>query len=143
MNLVKYNPKKYLKSGSWSSPEFFRYWFDSDLFDGLWNSVLQTDTLLNTYQVKETGDEYLIRIEIPGFTKSQIKAEVIDRTLLIHADNTNQDIWDSKSTFDQKIILPDYINIEKSKAHLEDGVLFITAPKQKPETKPTKQIEIK
>jgi HSP20 family protein len=95
----------------------------SRVFDRFWFSP----TYQNTYGVDITDNEYIITLEIPGFKKENIKVEVKNQTLYVSAKTLKATVSRSFRYFDWEPA--------NAKNKLEDGVLIITVPRTKQETK--------
>jgi HSP20 family protein len=124
----------------------------NDLFDGGLGRDLATANSSKWYpavDVLEGKDAYLIRAELPGMKKEDIKVEAKDGTLVLsgerksekpaegveyrHVERVSQKFWRSFS-------LPDTVKHDGIEASYRDGVLEIRVPKAE-EAKP-RQIEI-
>ena len=133
MNLVTYNQKNSPSKRGRSGPDFFRSWFDDDLFSYIWDSALGDSDVLTT---KETNEDYLIRLEVPGYNKDEIKVEVVEGILSIQGEKKeNDDIWGVSGNFSKYYTLPESISIDSTSAKIEDGILLITIPKEAKESK--------
>ncbi len=84
---------------------------------------------------------YTVELELPGFSKKEIKLEIKKGDLSISGSRTRKS-GDSESeiTFERFVMLPDLIDVEKIIAQLENGLLTITIPKAE-EAKP-RQISV-
>ncbi len=118
--------------------------FDQRFFGGQ-ISIFKTDIL-------EKDDRFELQAELPGFDKEDIKIDLQDDRLTISAEHK-----ESKETHDEKT---NYIHKERSfgsfsrsfhvanidtqniSASYQNGVLTLTLPKSKPETPPSRTIEI-
>jgi HSP20 family protein len=122
----------------------------NDLFDG--NLERFEPTLSKWYpavDLLEGKDSYLIRAELPGMKREDIKVEVKDGTLVVsgerksekpaegveyrHVERVNAKFWRSFS-------LPETVKQDGIEASYTDGVLEIRVPKAE-EAKP-RQIEV-
>ena len=99
-------------------------------------ALMQTD-------VKDLGNSYELGIELPGFKKEEIKAELTDGYLTISAEhNENKDEKDSNGRYIRKerytgrcsrrFYVGDSVEQEDIKAKFENGVLLLTLPKESP-----------
>lgn len=89
--------------------------------------------------IKSTGKEYVVEVEIPGVKKNEIDLNVEDQTLCI-AVRREKKVIDEKndylhrerhdSTMERSICLRD-ADFKQTKAKLENGILTITIAKQK------------
>ncbi|MDO4943055.1 MAG: Hsp20/alpha crystallin family protein [Lachnospiraceae bacterium] len=107
------------------------------------NTIMKTD-------VKETDQSYELDIDLPGYKKEDIKAELKDGYMTISAQNsTKNDEKDKDGKYIRReryygncsrtFYVGDEITQEDIKAKFEDGILKITVPKK--EAKP--QVEEK
>uniref|UniRef100_A0A1D1YM18 25. heat shock protein, chloroplastic n=1 Tax=Anthurium amnicola TaxID=1678845 RepID=A0A1D1YM18_9ARAE len=92
------------------------------------------------WEIKEAEDEYKMRFDMPGMTKKDVKVWVEDNMLIVKAeklskkskeDGEEEEGWSAKSygRYNSRIVLPDNVMMEKIKAEVKDGVLYITIPK--------------
>lgn len=103
-------------------------------------------------EISDKGEEYDIRAELPGIKKEDLDIDIEDNYLRINAkkyDETKEEEKNFKHSefnygeFSRTIQLPEEINIDKTEAKLEHGVLKITAPKLHKEKEKSKKIQIK
>ena len=97
-------------------------------------------TRMMTTDVKETDNEYQVDMNLPGFAKEDIKAELKDGYLTIKAEtNQNNDEQDENGKYirrerytgscSRSFYVGKYITEEDIKAKFEDGVLKLYVPK--------------
>jgi len=112
----------------------------TDMLDDFFNAPfrsLRHDTF--KIDVEEKDNTYLIKADLPGVKKDELKVSYDDQTLAIevHRDEKKEDEDKEKnylhrerrvSSMRRAIHLPD-VDPQKVKAKLEDGVLNITAEK--------------
>lgn len=123
------------------------------LFDSFFKSDIESGEELSTWypmvDVKETKDDFVVSVEIPGISKDDVKINVSENTLTIkgekkqekkEADHNFHRIERRYGSFQRSFTLPTQIEDGKVKASYKDGVLTITLPK-KEEVKP-KEIPI-
>ncbi len=103
-------------------------------------------------EISDKGEEYDIRAELPGIKKEDLDIDIEDNYLRINAkkfDETKEEEKNFKHSefnygeFSRTIQLPEEINIDKTEAKLEHGVLKITAPKLHKDKERSKKIQIK
>jgi HSP20 family protein len=108
--------------------------------DSLWAPVMD---------IEETKDDIIIKAEIPGMTKEDVKIQVSGDIITIsgerkreeeNRDKTYHRIERSYGQFQRMITLPGEVQSAKAKASYENGVLTIKLPKSE-EVKP-KEISI-
>ena len=146
MNLVKWNPRREIPTlpGRFNrlfDDPFFRIGRmadDSDL--GMWNPAVD---------LYEKDDHFMIKAELPGVNKDNIKIDLKDRLLTLSGERThNNEVKEenyyrrerSYGKFQRAFTLPADVDSDKIKAEFKDGVLQIEVPK--PEEKKAKQVTI-
>jgi HSP20 family protein len=121
----------------------------NDLFDENFDGQSRVSKWYPAVDVLESKDSYLIRAELPGMKKEDIKVEVKDGTLVLtgerksekpaegveyrHAERVAAKFWRSFS-------LPETVKQDGIEATYKDGILEIRVPKAE-QAKP-RQIEI-
>jgi len=100
------------------------------------SSVMKTD-------VKETENAYELEIELPGYKKEDVKAELKDGYLTISALKTeNQDEQDKNGNYirrerymgsaSRSFYVGEIVEKNDIQAKFQDGILFVTVPKKEP-----------
>ncbi len=127
--------------------------FGDDFFgDGFFknekNNLMKTD-------IKETDDLYILDVDLPGYQKEDIKVDVTDGYLTIHAKTSNEINDEQKGKYVRRerftgectrsFYVGEDIKDEEIKASFKNGILNLEIPKVKPEEKESskKYIEIK
>ena len=114
-----------------------------DLFDEMFNDPFFTrgENKLMKTDIKEKGDKYLLEVDLPGYEKENIKIEIDDGYLTVHASmNKNVDESDKNSKYVHKeryvgecsrsFYVGEEINEEDIKASFKNGTLKIELPKK-------------
>ena len=123
----------------------------NDLFDGNDHSEMQPNKSkwYPAVDVLESKDSYLVRAELPGMKKEDIKVEVKDGTLVLTGESKSEKPAEGveyrhvervASKFWRSLSLPDTVKQDGIVATYKDGILEIRVPKAE-EAKP-RQIEI-
>ncbi|MGA3234038.1 Hsp20/alpha crystallin family protein [Lactiplantibacillus pentosus] len=113
-----------------------------DLVNGLGRSFLNVGShgsVLKT-DIKETDDQYTMKVDVPGIDKQDIALKYRDGTLSIAvkrdsiSDESDKDgniIASERQTggFGRQYSLPD-VDVDKVEARYENGVLQLTLPKK-------------
>jgi len=108
--------------------------------DGAWNP---------TMDVSETKDDLVIKAEMPGMNKEDVKISIHDNVLTLKGEKKQEKeekdanyhrIERSYGSFCRSFTLPTSVKADKVKATYKDGVLNVTLPKTE-EAKP-KEIPI-
>lgn len=111
------------------------------------NHLLKTD-------IKENEDSYALEVEMPGVNKQDINLELKKGYLTISAEkHSSNDEKDKKGNYvrrerfygskSRSFYVGNNVKEEDIKASLDNGVLNIEIPKEKPQIEQTKKIEIK
>lgn len=96
--------------------------------------------LMNT-DIKEKDDAYEIYMNLPGFKKEDVQAEIKDGYLTVHAEtNTSSDEKDDDGKYIRKerysgscsrsFYVGESLDENDIKAKFEDGVLVLSVPKE-------------
>lgn len=100
--------------------------------------------------IAETDNAYLIKAEIPGVNKEDVKITIDDGVLTVSGERKEEKEENNKKlhrverfygTFSRSFTLPDNVDETKIDAQFKDGVLTLTVPKTE-KAKP-KAIEVK
>jgi HSP20 family molecular chaperone IbpA len=112
-----------------------------------------TDAGVMRTDVIESEDGYELDIELPGYTKEDVQAELKDGTLIITASHQNKIDESNKQfirrerfwgTCSRSFFIGQDIKQEDIKAKFEDGILKLYVPKKKevPQVKANNYIHI-
>ena len=146
MNLVKWNPWREMpvlhsRMSRMLNDPFFRVGqlADEDSL-GTWNPAVD---------LYEKDDHYVIKAELPGIEKSDIKIDLKDRVLTLSGERTYEDEVKEESyyrkersfgQFQRAFRLPAEVDSDKIRADFKDGLLRIEVPK--PEKTKSKEVTI-
>ena len=115
----------------------------SDMFDDMLfpatMSAANAPRLMNS-EVREYDDHYELNMELAGFKKEDIKAELKDGYLTIKAERTNSDAQNDggrvirserfMGTCQRTFYVGEHVQREDVRAAFEDGVLKLYIPKK-------------
>jgi HSP20 family protein len=123
-----------------------------DFFGDRFMNDIENSPVVKTWKptsdVIEKKDEFLVKVEIPGVKKEDIKVELVNNLLNISGERKSHTevkeenytcIESFSGSFSRSFQLPDGIEESKIKVKLEDGVLNLNIPKpekQKPKSIP-------
>lgn len=138
------------------SNDFMDDFFSVPRVTGFGGSGFDRDfSRMMTTDVKETDNGYQLDMNLPGFAKEDIKAELKDGYLTIHAEsNSSNDEKDDDGNFirrerytgscSRSFYVGDGVTQDDIHAAFKDGVLSLTVPKKEaiPEKEETKYIAI-
>ena len=120
-------------------------WFEDMFKDPFFNNLSTVSSMKTDIQEKEDG--FLVDIDIPGYAKEDVKAELKDGYLTISAEkNSSQDEKDEEGNYirrerhygqaSRSFYVGENISEEDIKASFKDGTLNLVIPK-----KDAKQLE--
>jgi HSP20 family protein len=116
---------------------------DHDKRDGIW---------LPLVDIEESQDEVLVRAEVPGMTKDDIKVSVVGNILTLSGERKYQSEEKGRTfhrmeraygKFYRSITLPTEVDNARVKAQYKDGVLTIALPKSENNRPKEIAIEVK
>uniref|UniRef100_A0A0A9DNZ0 SHSP domain-containing protein n=1 Tax=Arundo donax TaxID=35708 RepID=A0A0A9DNZ0_ARUDO len=96
------------------------------------------------WEVRERAGEYLVRFDMPGMTREDVRVSVQDRTLVVLAEKASkhaekegaeeedeEEAWPAASfgRYRTRVELPENVDVERIAAEGKDGVLYLTIPK--------------
>ena len=126
-------------------PSIFSNNFVDNFFDDMFrwpSNIRKADSSVMRTDVKDLGDSYELSMELPGYTKEDIKAELKDGIMTITAQkNENKDEKDTDGNYirreryygscQRSFQVGDALTEEDIHAEFKDGILKITLPKEK------------
>lgn len=148
--LVRKTPDNFIRTVNDEISSLLNRHFDSYFPDA--NYWEDTEKLSMPIEVTDKGKEYDIRAELPGIKKEDLDIDIEENYLRINAkkfDETKEEDKNFKHSefsygeFSRTIQLQDEIDIDKTEAKLEHGVLKIIAPKMNKEKEQTKKLIVK
>ncbi|MDI6851344.1 MAG: Hsp20/alpha crystallin family protein [bacterium] len=99
--------------------------------------------------IEETENEFIVKAELPGLKKDEVKLSITEDTLTISGERkmekeekgkTYHRIEMNYGKFERTVRFPTEVVPDKAKASYKDGILTITVPKS--EKAKSKEIEI-
>lgn len=127
-------------------PSILKKGFMDNVFDGDFFMDFKNEKAIGKTDIKELKDNYLLEIELPGFAKEDIKAEVNNGYLVVTAEhNNNKEEKDEKGRYIRKerysgqcmrsFYVGSELKEEDIKAKFENGILKLEVPKKEFEKK--------
>ena len=103
-------------------------------------------------EITDKGQDYEVRAELPGVKKEDLDIDIDKNYMTINAKKVEENKVDEKSykksefrygEFSRTVYFPEEINVDKTEAKLEHGVLKIDAPKKYTENESKKKLTVK
>ncbi len=148
--LVRKTPDNFIRTVNDEISSLLNRHFDSYFPDA--NYWENTEKLSMPIELTDKGTEFDIKAELPGIKKEDLDIDIEENYLKINAkkyDETNEEDKNFKHSefsygeFSRTIQLPEEIDINKTEAKLEHGILKIVAPKMHKEKEQIKKLIVK
>jgi HSP20 family protein len=101
--------------------------------------------------IVESAEEFRLEMQAPGFDKKDLKVEMVDDTLTIRGEHTEEERkedsrWTrrefSRAAFERSFVLPQSVKADAIQADYVNGVLQLTIPKSEEAKPKTRTISI-
>ena len=144
MELMKWNPTNELRNFNRILTNFF----DEPFFPVGRQEIAETPWAPRV-DIYDTKDAFMIKAELPGVDKNDIKVDVDGRVLTLRGEKKTETEEKEASyyrhemyvgTFERSFTLPEAVDPALIKAEYKDGILNLEVPK--PEERKPKQIEV-
>ena len=122
--------------------DLFDEMFSDPFFTGSENKVMKTD-------IKEKKDKYVIDMDLPGYEKNDIKIDIQDGYLTVHANVNKAETEKDEGKYVRKeryvgecsrsFYVGDNVKEEDIKASFKNGTLKLTLPKERQEKQDEKK----
>ncbi len=148
--LIKKAPDSFIKSVNDEISSILSRNFDSFFPEYIFSE--ETEKMAMPVEIKEKEKEYYIKAELPGVKKENLDIDIDKNHLTINARKEEETEEDTKSyrksefrygEFSRTVYFPMDIDIDKTEAKLEHGVLAVKAPKINAETESVRKLTIK
>lgn len=119
-----------------------------DVFDNFFRPVFSEETSSMKTNIRETSESYELDIEVPGFTKDQIKVSLENGYLCVVCERKNQEVngdYRRKEICEscaRNYYVGEDVSRDSIKAKCENGILTLTIPKSQPKQIEASYIEI-
>lgn len=146
--LIKKTPDNFIQSVNDEISSILNRNFDSYFPEYVYNDEYKCGMPV---EIDEKDKEYCVKAELPGVKKEDLDIDLEKNRLTINAKKEEEHKEDTKGyrksefkygEFSRTVYFPDEIDIEKTTAKLEHGILRIEAPKVNAEKVTTKKLEI-
>ena len=150
--LVKKAPDNFIKSVNDEISSILNRNYDSLFPEFLQDEDMACDKLAMPVELHEHDKEYCVKAELPGVKKEDLDIDIDKNYIVINAkkeeEKEEHDKHYSKSEFrygefSRTVYFPADIDVDKTDAKLEHGILKIVAPKLEKETDKVKKLAIK
>lgn len=103
-------------------------------------------------EITDKGKHYDVKAELPGVKKEDLDIDIDKNYIVINAKKEEEKIENEKAykksefkygEFSRTVYFPEEIDVEKTEAKLEHGVLKIHAPKKYAEKEAKKKLTVK
>lgn len=141
-----------MKYRNWMAPSIAARTFFDDAFGRTMPSHPVKRSFAPLVNIRESESRFTIEMAVPGMTKSDIRLEVKDDTLVISAEHkSEQNLENEKITrkefsyasFSRSFALPETVDSDAITATYENGILNVAIPKKEEAVKnKTRQIEV-
>jgi len=147
--LIKKTPDNFIQSVNDEISSILNRNFDSYFPEYVYNDEYKCGMPV---EIDEKEKEYCVKAELPGVKKEDLDIDLEKNRLTISAKKEEEHKEDTKGfrksefkygEFSRTVYFPDDIDIEKTTAKLEHGILRVDAPKINAEKVTTKKLEIK
>ncbi len=138
--ITEYNPFQELQKMQQEMDKIFEEFHKKMMSEDVFSKFNSTFPTTPAIDLKDEGDVYRLKADIPGSDKNEIKITTKDGVLKIEAKKEKVE-KEKKEDFIKKeriigsymrmITLPDDADSDKLKSDYKDGVLTITIPKKK------------
>jgi HSP20 family protein len=120
----------------------------------LWREAAALDQAVWAPQVEmfRRGDRIVVRADLPGLRKDDVRVEVDDGVLTISGERSEEheedrgDFYRSERSYGQfyrAIPLPEGVTADQAEATFKDGVLEVTIPAPKQSERKARQVQIR
>lgn len=147
--LIKKSPDGFIKSVNDEISSILNRNFDSLFPEYIFTEDF--DKLTIPVEIKEKDNEYQVKAELPGVKKEDLDIDIDKNHIIINAKKEEDTEEDTKSyrksefrygEFSRSVYFPMDIDVEKTNAKLEHGILKINAPKMAAEKSKNKKLTV-
>ncbi len=147
--LIKKSPDGFIKSVNDEISSILNRNFDSFFPEYILNE--ETDKYAMPVELHEKDNEYSVKAELPGVKKEDLDIDIDKNYITINAKRHEEHKEDTKGyrksefrygEYSRTVYFPQEIDVEKTRAKLEHGILDIQAPKLSAEKGNTKKLTV-
>jgi HSP20 family protein len=113
--------------------------FDWPIFRHLLPEMGRTGEFAPVVDMYEEGNEVVVKAELPGIKKENVKVNLVENTLTITGEKATEEKVERKDflrlerthgTFNRTLTLPEGLKVDQAHAAFNDGVLEIRIPRR-------------
>lgn len=148
--LVRKAPSHFLRTVNDEINSLLNRHFDSYFPEA---AYMEEDELFSMpVEIEDKGKDYCIKAELPGIKKENLDIDIDKNYLVINAHKQEEKQTEKNSykrtefkygKFSRTIYFPEEIDIEKTDAKIEEGILMINAPKRHTEKEDKKKLTVR
>ena len=123
-------------------------WLDRWFQEPTWSDLFERDWT-TPYDVDEKDDEYVMKVEVPGWDAKDLDVEVSSDRVAIRGKHTDESGDEKKSTWSRRhgelslqLELPAEVDSTKASGQVKNGVLTIHLPKTEQARQRTRKIAL-
>jgi HSP20 family protein len=148
MALIRWEPVRELGTIQNEMNRLFNTFFDTPATAGTANGGA-VRRWIPAMDLVETGEDFVLRADLPGLSESDVNIELEDNVLTISGERKSEHeerkegvhrVERASGTFTRSLTLPEGVNPEAIKASFDRGVLEVRIPK--PEQRKPRKVEI-
>lgn len=149
--LIKKSPDGFIKSVNDEISSILNRNFDSLFPEYIYNDDIDCEKYAMPVELHEKDNEYCVKAELPGVKKEDLDIDIDKNHITINAKKEEEHKEDTKGfrksefrygEFSRTVYFPQDIDIEKTTAKLEHGILKIEAPKVNAEKDTIKKLSV-
>ena len=147
--LIKKSPDGFIKTVNDEISSILNRNFDSLFPEYIFTEDM--DKLTIPVEIQEKDNEYKVKAELPGVKKEDLDIDIDKNHVIINAKKEAENEENTKSyrksefrygEFSRSVYFPMDIDVERTSAKLEHGILKITAPKVQAEKANNKKLTV-
>jgi HSP20 family protein len=147
MALIRWEPVRELNTIQSEMNRLFNTFFESPGAQG--NGTATSRRWIPAMDLVETGDDFVLRADLPGLSENDVNIELEDSVLTISGQRKSEHeerqegyyrVERASGTFSRSLTLPEGVDPEKVTAHFDKGVLEVRIPK--PEQRKPRKVTI-
>ncbi len=149
MALIRWEPARELSTIQSEMNRLFNTFFDTPTVAGSAGNGAALRRWVPAMDLVETGDDFVLRADLPGLSESEVNIELEDNVLTISGERKAEHSESKEGyyrvertfgSFSRSLTLPDGVDPEAVRASFDKGVLEVRIPK--PEARKPRKVAI-